>query len=89
MSQFYGTVIGQAKTEATRGSKNSGLTTMCNGWNSGVKVTAHMDGETEVFTIWLTSGSNGNKSSEFIATVKYIDGVRTVIDPDHNAMAYK
>jgi len=63
MAQFIGKVQGN-KGEATRlGTKTSGITVECNGWNSGVKVIGRVDENgNDVFTIVITSGSNGKLS---------------------------
>ena len=48
MSQFYGTVSGSAKTEATRrGNRNSGLTTWAASWAGAVRVDVWECRETE------------------------------------------
>ena len=39
MSQFYGTIDGSARTQATRrGTKSSGLTTHAAGWGGAIRV---------------------------------------------------
>ena len=44
MSQFYGTLRGQAKTTATRrGSAKSGITTVAASWKGAVEVTLYTD----------------------------------------------
>lgn len=67
MSRFYANISGQAKTEATRrGSAKSGITGHIRGWNVGIEVIGFADGEKDFFNVWLTSGSNGHKSSRII-----------------------
>ena len=47
MAQFYGTIQGQSKTQATRrGSKKSGLTTHAASWQGAVRVSLFTDEET-------------------------------------------
>lgn len=65
MSRFYGTLSGQAKTEATRrGSENSPVYAHVRGWNVGATVKAYVgpDGEDHI-SISLTSGSNGHEAA--------------------------
>lgn len=60
MAQFRGTIQGQRGMASRLGSKNSGLEVSCDGWNSGVTVSAYIgkDGK-DHFTISLTGGSGG------------------------------
>ncbi len=59
MAQFYATITGQAKTNATRrGSKNSGLTAHVRGWNLGVQVVCRHENGRDVFHVYRTNGSN-------------------------------
>jgi len=63
MSRFYGSLSGQAKTEATRrGSANHPVYAHVRGWGIGatVKVYEGEDGQDHV-CVCLTSGSNGHK----------------------------
>lgn len=69
MARFLGLVSGRAKTEATRlGSANSGMRTECRGWDSGVTVTATAVGDSDIFQIYATGGSNNN-SGKYIGRV--------------------
>lgn len=44
MSQFYGTVRGSAKTEATRaGSKSSGISVCAASWKGAIRATVYED----------------------------------------------
>jgi len=48
MSHFYGTVCGQARTDASRrGSKNGGLQTTAASWSGAVKVSLSYDEKAE------------------------------------------
>ena len=46
MSQFYGTLRGQAKTTATRrGGKSSGILTQAASWAGAIEVSVHLDND--------------------------------------------
>ena len=89
MAHFYASIQGN-RGEATRmGTKSSGIDGHIRGWTSGVKVYGHYD-EThdfDHFDIYLSSGSNGHYSDEFIGSFRRIDGV--VQKYDKNTGAYK
>ena len=72
MAQFRGTVGGNRGAASRLGTKSSGLTTTCNGWDDGVTVHAHYDEEEgeDVFEIYVTGGSNGRKGDRHLATVR-------------------
>ena len=76
MARFIGEVRGNRGAITRLGSKSSGMNTECNGWNSGVKVTAIYNAEFDIdeFLIYATNGSgHGNGDSDgFIGRV--IDG---------------
>ena len=62
MSQFYGTVEGQAKTTATRrGSASSGITTYAAGWSGASRVDGFEgeDGEDRYLVYLVPGGSSG------------------------------
>lgn len=70
MSQFYGSMSGQGKTQVTRGGgKNSGIQGHIRGWNVGVKVYGYvgLDGA-DTFCVSLSSGSSGNGGEFLIGT---------------------
>lgn len=71
MSRFYGSINGQAKTEATRrGSEKSGLIGHIRGWNVGVKVYCNVDENgKDMLSVYRTRGSNGESSRQLIAIV--------------------
>jgi hypothetical protein len=70
MSQFYGTVNGGQKTEATRrGFKPNGLTTHAAGWSGAIRVDVFWN-ETEQrdeFEVTLTPWKNSAGQSSVIA----------------------
>ena len=58
-SRFYGSVSGSARSEATRqGTPSSGITSHTRGWDLGVQVHGFADGDTDVFDVSITGGSN-------------------------------
>ena len=64
MSHFYGTLSGQARTQATRrGSKNSGITTYTAGWNGAIRCSTYVKDEVDYvrveLTSWMNSGGHG------------------------------
>ncbi len=71
MAHFRGTVQGM-KGEASRlGSVKSGLTTICQGWNLGIKVYAEVDSAGhDQFTVYKTSGSNHSEPDTKIYSTK-------------------
>lgn len=65
MSQFYGSLNGQAKTTATRtGTANSGISGHVRGWDLGVHTFGYttFDGK-ELYAVEVTHGSNGRGSN--------------------------
>jgi len=63
VSRFYGSLTGQAKTEATRrGSANTGVQSHVRGWNTGLRAAAHAasDNDADTFNVVITGGSMGN-----------------------------
>jgi hypothetical protein len=70
MSQFYGTVRGQAATTATRrGSKSSGITTHAAGWRGAIRVDvfASEDGTEDRYLVTLTPWQSGGGQSSILA----------------------
>lgn len=62
MAHFYGSLKGQARTEATRrGSKAWGMVAHIRGWNIGARVVLSHNPETgkDVVRVYCTGGSNG------------------------------
>ena len=77
MAHFRGTVTGGRSEGSRCGHKTTGLTTTCNGWQSGVKVRAWCD-ETvgrDIFLVYASGGSGySNSENKLIATVECKDG---------------
>lgn len=61
MARFRGTVQGQRSQASRLG--HSELTVAANGWDVGARVDLDPDGDDDVVTVWITSGSNGNGHS--------------------------
>ena len=74
MSRFYASIQG-SRDEATRmGGKGSGITGHIRGWNVGVRVIGHTNNQDEdVFTVYLTFGSNGGGNDTIIGTFTATD----------------
>jgi hypothetical protein len=69
MSRFYGEIQGN-RGEATRqGSPDSGFYGHIRGWNCGAKVQMTARGEKDVCCVYATGGSNGSRSSTYLATI--------------------
>ena len=69
MAHFYGGVEGKAKTTATRlGSRNSGIETFCQGWDSGVDVRGEVSDGQDMFRVYVTHGSNGGGHDILLGT---------------------
>lgn len=77
MSRFYAEIHGQAKTSATRtGSSNSGISGHIRGWDCGVEVEGFDSVEgTDLFAVFLTSGSNHMYGKEVIGHVQMLNGL--------------
>lgn len=75
MAHFYGTIESNGGHITSKtGSKNSGLRTICNGWNDGVEVIACSfkkdDGtDYDSFSIYSTGGSNKARNHKEIAKI--------------------
>lgn len=68
MSQFYASIKGQARTEATRrGSKSTGIVGHIRGWNCGVRVVAMVRNGKDYFEVYRTGGSNDRTNPVLIA----------------------
>ena len=82
MARFRATVQGMRGEASRLGSKDSGIRTNANGWDSGVIVFGWVDDqEQDVFEIYQTGGSNGG---EFRPIAKIVAGqlVSSVTDPE-------
>ena len=70
MSQFYASINGSAKNEATRqGTKNTGISGHIRGWDIGVKVIGQHINGIDCFSIYMTSGSNDHSHNLKIGEV--------------------
>jgi len=59
MAHFYGSIKGQAKTQATRrGSEKGGMDAHIRGWDVGCRVQAECVDGKDTFTVYRTNGSN-------------------------------
>ena len=71
MSRFYGSVNGNARTQATRrGTPASGVTSTARGWDVGGLVEARADGDADVIEVYATHGSNAEGSNVHVATIR-------------------
>jgi hypothetical protein len=74
MARFRGTLIGQRGMASRLGSKWTGLTVTCDGWDNGVTVEAipsTQESKQDCFHIAFTGGSNNGKAS---IELDYTDG---------------
>ena len=71
MAHFMGTVQGNRGEASRLGSKGGGMVARVNGWNSGVKVVAEYNAETDtdVFHIFGTRGSGNNNEAGYIGQI--------------------
>ena len=70
MSRFYGTVNGNARTQASRrGTADSGVTSEARGWDVGAKIEARDAAGVDVIEVYATHGSNGHGSEVHVATI--------------------
>jgi hypothetical protein len=86
MSQFYGTVKGQAASEATRcGGKASGITTHAAGWSGAIRVDVFADTDgADRFRVelvpWQSSGGSSRVLAEGLLDASAVGG--TTLLPD-------
>ena len=79
-SRFYGSVSGSAASDATRqGTARSGISGHIRGWNLGVQVIGHADGDADLFDVYITRGSS-NPRGEFAFRVEIEEGCITISD---------
>ena len=70
MARFIGYVQGQRGEASRLGSPSSGIEAEARGWNVGVKVTGHVNGDgADTFAVFVTGGSH-NPSPRLIGTVR-------------------
>lgn len=82
MAQYRALIQGNRGTASRLGHKADGIVADVNGWNSGVNVFGHYDGDDigDVFDITMTTGSSGNGNQKKIGRIKLIDG-KPVFEP--------
>lgn len=68
MAHFRGTIQGNRGQASRLGDMQSGLVMHCNGWNSGIKIRAYFDKETnqDCFFVWSTGGSKASTSNRLL-----------------------
>tara|TARA_R100001015_G_C4633828_1_gene199309 strand:- start:3246 stop:3512 length:267 start_codon:yes stop_codon:yes gene_type:complete len=68
MAQYRGTIQGNRGEASRLGTKSSGLTMTSNGWESGIKVRAYFDAESnkDWFIVWSTGGSNARTGNRLL-----------------------
>jgi len=71
MSRFYGTIKGQAKTDASRrGSPNSGLVAHIRGWDIGIRVYCRVDKYgNDSISVFRTGGSNDPDDKQLLGDI--------------------
>ena len=74
MARFIGYVQGQSGEASRIGSPRSGIRAQAQGWNVGVQVHGHADGDEDVFDIYMTGGSNGGGNRP-MGRIRIVDGV--------------
>jgi len=76
MAQYRASIQGNRGTASRLGHKADGIVADVNGWNSGVNVFGHYDGDDigDVFDITMTPGSGGNGQQMKIGSVHIVDG---------------
>ena len=79
-SRFYGSVSGSATSDATRqGTARSGISGHIRSGYLGVQVSGHALEDTDMFDVYITSGSYGNDRSQFAFRVELDEEGRAVI----------
>ena len=71
MAHFRGTVQGNRSEASRLGHKSTGISTSCNGWASGVTVSAHYHEarEEDYFAVYATNGSGYGNSQGLVGRV--------------------
>lgn len=75
MARFIGYVQGQSGETSRIGSPRSGIRAQAQGWNVGVRVHGHADGDEDVFDIYMTGGSHAALASRPMGRIRIVDGV--------------
>lgn len=69
MAQFRATIRGQRGEASRLGSKNTGISARVNAWDVGIAVNGRTDAEgKDVFSVWITAGSNGGERDHCLGT---------------------
>lgn len=79
MSRFYAAIQGN-RGEATRmGTPNSGIAGHIRGWDVGVRVNGDTEGDSDVFQVFATGGSNGKTPTRLLGEVRLVAGCPTFV----------
>lgn len=73
MARFIATIAGQAGPASRIGSARSGIVAHPRGWDVGVEVVGAVEGDEDVFHVYVTSGSNDRYGRKFIGTAQLGD----------------
>ena len=75
MARFLAAIEGKAG-EATRlGSLSSGIRAQAQGWDLGVSVFGRAEGDSDVFSVYMTGGSNGGAQPVYVGSCRLVDGL--------------
>lgn len=74
MARFRAVIQGNRGSASRLGSAHSGLQANVNGWDVGVEVAAHAEGENDSFFIYMTGGSNDSHPTTYIGRVTLVNG---------------
>ena len=67
MGHFRSTIKGNRGEASRLGTIKSGMQVSCNGWNSGIRISAFVDSEgKDTFKVYKTSGSNKSEPEECV-----------------------
>lgn len=70
MAQYRATIKGQRGQASRLGSKRSGLRTITNGWNSGIRIEARYVNGKDVFDVYATTGSNATDRDRLLGSLE-------------------
>lgn len=77
MARFYVTAQGNRGETSRQGSQH--IEAHPRGWSVGVRVFGKADGPDDVFDIWATGGSRGAVPSQYLGSVRLVDGRPTFV----------
>jgi hypothetical protein len=84
MSRYYAQIQG-AKGPASRcGTAASGMWAHVRGWDVGALITCEQDGDADVVHVYATGGSNGHRSNQLVATLRYHPATATYTVTHHD-----